>query len=75
MVGGMNNAWGMGNGYTWIIILVVFIVIVGLIISGVSRRKNSNKTKYNSPQDILKIRYAKGEISKDEYDEKRRHIS
>ena len=72
---GMNNAWGMGNGYTWIIILVVFIVIVGLIISGVSRRKNSNKTKYNSPQDILKIRYAKGEISKDEYDEKRRHIS
>jgi len=74
MMDGMNNFWEMGNGYGWVIILVVAIVIIGLIAS-VMKQKKSNRQKYNSPQDILKIRYAKGEISKDEYDEKRRHIS
>ena len=71
----MNNAWGMGYGYGWIIGLLILVVVIGVIVSALKRRKNSNRIKYNSPQDILKIRYAKGEISKDEYDEKRRHIS
>ena len=74
MMDGMNNLWEMGNGYGWIIGLVVLVVIIDLIAS-VMKQKKSNRQKYNSPQDILKIRYAKGEISKDEYDEKRRHIS
>lgn len=74
MMDGMNNFWEMGNGYGWIIGLVVLIVVLALIASAVSRKKSS-KQKYNSPHDILKIRYAKGEISKDEYDEKRNHIS
>jgi len=68
---GMNNVWGMGYG--WIIGLIVLVVIIGLIVNAM--KKNSNRPKYNSPMDILKTRYAKGEISKDEYDEKRRHIS
>ena len=75
MMDGMNNFWEMGNGYGWIIGLFILIIVIGVIVSALQRRKNSNKSKYNSPQDILKIRYAKGEISKDEYDEKRRHIS
>lgn len=75
MMDGMNNTWGMGYGYGWIIGLIVLIVVIGLIASTLQHRKNSNKSKYNSPHDILKIRYAKGEISKDEYDEKTRHIS
>ena len=48
---------------------------MGGIINGVKHRKNSNKSRYNSPQDILKIRYAKVESSKDEYDEKLKNIS
>ena len=69
---GMNNVWGMGYG--WIISLIVLVVIIGLIVNAV-KKKNSDRPKYNSPQDILKTRYAKGEITKEEYDEKRRHIS
>ncbi len=72
---GMNNGWGMGYGYGWIIGLLILVVVVGLILNALQRRKNSNRPKYNSPQDILKTRYAKGEISKNEYDEKRKHIS
>jgi putative membrane protein len=66
-----DNVWGMGYG--WIIVLVVLIFIVGAIVS--ASRKSSNRQKYNSPIEILKTRYAKGEISRDEYDEKRRQIS
>lgn len=71
----MNNGWGMGYGYDWIIGLFILVVVIGVIVSALQHRKNSNKSKYNSTLDILKIRYAKGEISKDEYDGKRRHIS
>ena len=71
----MNNGWGMGDGYGWIIGLIVFIAFIGVIVSVMQRRKNSDRPKYNSPLDILKTRYAKGEITKDEYDEKRKHIS
>ena len=72
---GMNNNWGMGYGYGWIIGLFILILVIGLVLSALQRRKKSNISKYNSPQDILKVRYAKGEISKDEYHEKIRHIS
>ncbi len=72
---GMNNSWGMGYGYGWIIGLIILIGVIGVIVSALQRRKKSNNPKFNSPHDILKVRYAKGEISKDEYDEKRRHIS
>lgn len=75
MMDGMNNGWGMGDGYGWIIGLIVFIAFIGVIVSVMQRRKNSDRPKYNSPLDILKTRYAKGEITKDEYDEKRKHIS
>ena len=72
MTDGMNSCWGMGYG--WIIVLIIVVVIIGLIVNAM-KIKNSNRQKYNSPLDILKTRYAKGEISKEEYDEKRRHIS
>jgi hypothetical protein len=34
---GMNNAWGMGNG--WIIGLVILVVVIGLAFKLVSRKK------------------------------------
>ena len=70
----MNNFWGMDSAIAWVIGILVLVLIVGLLVK-VSNKNNYSKQKYNSPLDILKTRYAKGEISKDEYDEKRRHIS
>jgi len=72
----MNNLsdfLGIDSGFGWIIFVLVLLLFVGLIARLMSR--NSKRRKFNSPLDILKTRYAKGEISKDEYDEKRRHIS
>jgi len=71
---GMSNAWSLQIGYGWIIGLIVLVVFIGLISESNRRRKNASR-KFDSPQDILKTRYARGEISRDEFDEKRRHIS
>ena len=72
---GMSNAWGFEIGYGWIISLIVLVIIIGLIADARRRRKNASRQKFNSPQDILKTRYAKGEISKNEFEEKKREIS
>lgn len=74
MMDGMSNAWGLEIGYGWIISLIVLVVIIALIAESNKRRKNANR-KFDSPQEILKTRYARGEISRDEFEEKRRHIS
>jgi len=36
---GMNNIWGMGNGYGWIIGLIVLVVVVGLAFKLISQNK------------------------------------
>jgi len=74
MMDGMSNAWSLQIGYGWIIGLIILVVFIGLISESNRRRKNASR-KFDSPQDILKTRYARGEISRDEFDEKRRHIS
>jgi len=39
MMNGMNNIWGMGNGYGWIIGLIVLVVVVGLAFKLISQNK------------------------------------
>lgn len=63
--------WGMGFG--WIGGLLIIVLIIWLVI------RTSNHDFYhnyhrNSALDILKERYAKGEIDKAEFEEKRKHI-
>ena len=72
---GMNNAWGFEMGLGWIIALIVLIVFIGLVAESGRRRKNAKNQKFNSPLDILKTRYARGEISQNEFEEKRKQIS
>ena len=62
MFGGMWFAW------------IFWIVIIGLIIWLLVNQSNRNKQFFQPPQqesaiDILKKRYAKGEISKEEYEQ------
>ena len=70
---GIND--GMGIGWGWIVGLIVLIIIVWIIVSMLNRKQHSTVTAEKSPLDILKERYVRGEISKQEYEEKRKAVS
>ena len=70
----MDYGWGMGFG--WIFMIVFWaLVILGVIylvklLAGGSKVSKSNE----SAIDILKKRYAKGEISKEEFEDRKKDI-
>lgn len=58
--------------FIWIILTVV---IIGFFIyKGSSKNKNSAFSQNNSAMETLKKRYANGEISKEEFEEKKSEI-
>ncbi len=59
-----GHGWGMGFG--WMIPLLVIALLYYLF-------QNKEETR-SSAQDILDKRYASGGISKEEYEEKSRHL-
>jgi len=81
---GMHPGMGWGYGMSWfghIIMLVFWIaLIVGIIFLIrwliLSTRTESYKARpADSAFEILKTRYAKGEIDKDEFEEKKRDLT
>jgi putative membrane protein len=65
---------GFGMGWGWIIGLILLGVIIWLAARTTSRGNNLNSPGNKSAFDILKDRYARGEINKDEFEEKKRSI-
>ncbi len=67
--------WG-GIWFAWIFRLVFIGLIVWLIIHALSNNKTDINT-FNQPEtalDILKKRYAKGEITKEQFDQIKKDI-
>lgn len=69
-INGISGIMGLG----WIIGLAALIVLIWVLIKFVGPGKNSPTKTNQSPLDILDERYAKGEIEKDEYLEKKKHL-
>jgi putative membrane protein len=83
MMGGWHMGQGMmgygyGYGFNWIASIlqtILFVVFLGLIVFGAyylisgGRLKSSEKSL-----DIIKERYAKGEISKEDYDRMKKEL-
>jgi putative membrane protein len=55
----------------WILIPVVLVLVVFLY----NGRNRQNTSKRDNPMDILDNRFAKGEISKVEYEEQKRTLN
>jgi uncharacterized membrane protein len=74
--GGWMHSW-TGNIIMWIILLIVVgLVSYGLVASSRGHRGAGTGTGHiESAGDILKKRYARGEISKEEYERMRNDIS
>ena len=62
-----GNSMFLGGGIFMFIFWILIIVLIVSILKGsfMGERQNKNET----PMEILKIRYAKGEITKEQYQE------
>jgi putative membrane protein len=60
---------GYGNGgmFMWLILIIIAGVIVYLVFSRSKKAKNLKDPATESPTEILKRRYAKGEITKEDF--------
>ncbi len=79
MTGWMMSGLGLGYGlFGWLLMLLFWILIIAGIIFAVRWFFDQGKLKGSSveesPLDILKKRYASGEIDKEEFETMRREL-
>ena len=75
----MMGDFGMGMGFGWIFWLAIIIGAVllfrgGFLGCGVGHSAKGNGSVDESPLNILKQRYAKGDISKDEFERMKKDL-
>jgi putative membrane protein len=78
MPGWMMTGWGMGHGlFGWLMMLLFWILIIGgiawLVWWFMNQPKHS-QTEENALE-ILKKRYARGEIDKEQFENMRRDLT
>ncbi|MCF8130225.1 MAG: SHOCT domain-containing protein [Deltaproteobacteria bacterium] len=70
----MGGSMGLLMIMFWIVLIFGFIMLVSSLINGLDLSKK-NDEEPERPLEILKQRYARGEIDKVEYQEKREHLT
>jgi putative membrane protein len=72
--GHMMGYGGFGGIFVWLILILIAGAIIYFIVNGSKGTKNSADSTRETPIEILKRRYAGGEISKEEFDRLKRDI-
>ena len=78
---GMMNGWGYGGfGYgpfhliIWIVILIAIVAVVVWLVRSFSAGGYASPPRRSAGLDVLEERYARGEINRDEYLQKKKDI-
>lgn len=73
---GFGNSMFFGGGIFMFIFWILIIVLIASILkdSFIGDRRNFRQNKSETPMEILKIRYAKGEITKEQYQDMKEKI-
>lgn len=66
--------YGMMGPYGGFFMWIFFLIVLALVVYFVVRWSKPAGTTSDTPLDILKKRYARGEITKDEYDQKKKDL-
>ena len=79
MPGWIMSGWGMGYGFFgWLMMFLFWILIIAAVVLGVRWFINDGKLnglpRDETTLDILKKRYASGEIGKEEFETMRREL-
>jgi putative membrane protein len=69
----MHYGFGYGGMFMWITFLIVIGLLIYFIVQA-QKTKGQTPTQSESPLDILKRRYAKGEIVKEEFERMKKDI-
>lgn len=67
-----GHHWGMG--WWWIIGLIVLIAIIWIVVKSMNQNTGFTQSPEKSALNILKERYAKGEIDKNEFEERKKDL-
>jgi putative membrane protein len=68
----MHNFHFLGGGWMMIFWGLLFVILLVVLIKAVTNR--SIQSAGESPMDILKRRYASGEIGKEEFEERKKEL-
>ncbi|MBW6516865.1 MAG: SHOCT domain-containing protein [Candidatus Cloacimonetes bacterium] len=67
-----GHGWGMGFG--WIIGILILVIVIWIVVKALNQNTSNNRQSDKSPLDILKERYARGEIDKQEFDQRKKDL-
>ena len=67
--------YGYGGMFMWVLFIVIIAVVLIYFVVQSAKPKGNLGVSGETPLDILKKRYAKGEITKDEFDRMKKDLS
>ena len=73
--GGRHMDWSAGNGMVMLIVWTLVVVALAYWFLRITNKNSEVTTPQDSALSILRERYARGEISKEEYENRRRHLA
>jgi len=75
MMGDWGGGWGWGMGFGWIFMILFWaLIILGIVALAKWVFSAAAGSSDKRPLEILKERYARGEITRDQYEQMRRDL-
>jgi len=72
---GMMGGWGAAHMIIWVVILIAIIVGIVWLVRSLTANDGRSLPRRSAGLDVLEERYARGEINRDEYLQKKRDLT
>lgn len=70
----MHGGFGFMGGFMWIFWIAVIVGVIFLVRWAVQQNKPAEQSHAERPLEVLKRRYARGEIDRNEYELKKKDL-